>query len=274
MLKSKISKTIFIGVITGLFVFILVSLYQTSRESSELWIAQKNDKTDTETNETTDFCLDVPVVFYHHIQPLDETEEKGQRALSVAPANFERDLIYLKNQGYTFITLKELVDAVIQHRNMKNVVAIVLDDGYRDNYTYAYPIAKRQEADINIGMITGLAGHEEHLTWGMIQDMANSGYIHFYNHSWSHMALSGENESNITLQIENAQNQLEDRGLTDSKILIYPYGKNGITSKKVLESLDYRAAFTVDEGTMHCESNLLTLPRLRTGNAGVTIHNL
>lgn len=74
----------------------------------------------------------VPVLMYHHVRP-----EAGM--IACTPENFEDQLRWLQKQGYRSLTLAEFNE----HLNGKDVgkaVLITFDDGYLDNWVYAYPL--------------------------------------------------------------------------------------------------------------------------------------
>ena len=234
----------------------------------------------------TDYCLDVPVLFYHHIQPLTIAKERWEDSLSVDPTNFERHIVYLQRQGYTLISLSALVDALHNRTKLEKSVVLMADDGYQDNYTYAYPIIKRHKVPFTIAMVTGFSGkispytkpdepkEFEFMSWTEIKKMQESGYVDFLSHSWSHQSLHQNNTKKIDEQVAVAQKQLEEHLDGIKPIFIYPYGRYGDTVISILKKYEYEAAFSTDKGTQHCLSNIYTLPRLRVGNAGPSVYGL
>ena len=49
----------------------------------------------------------VPILVYHHVLP----SRKGPRLLYVGPAQFARELAYLKSRHYQAVTLRQVYDA-------------------------------------------------------------------------------------------------------------------------------------------------------------------
>jgi peptidoglycan/xylan/chitin deacetylase (PgdA/CDA1 family) len=70
-------------------------------------------------------------------------------SITVSPNEFERQIRYLSKR-YNIISLDELVNSIKCSCVPKNSLVITFDDGYRDNYLYAYPILKKYGATATI----------------------------------------------------------------------------------------------------------------------------
>ena len=225
-----------------------------------------------------DFCIEVPVLAYHHIQPFDIADEKNQRAQTVTPENFDWHMRWLLDKGYSFITLEELVEALRSRTPFnKKVLAVTLDDGYRDAYTYALPIAQKYDIFLNVGIITAFTGNPEHLTGTQIVQMHKSGHFAFHNHTWYHRNLKGAARATIEEQILKPQEHLAQWIEDPSAILYYPYGVHDKKARDILEENDFDAAFELSftrKTTQQCLSEIYQLPRLRVGNAGPGVYDL
>lgn len=282
MMQTHIKRIVFLGILTALCTHLLIAftrsvssrgIYFKALVQTAPSITPQPSLTPTPTP-IPDFCIDVPVLFYHHIQPLDIAEEKGQKSLSVAPGILESHIIYLKSKGYTLVALDVIADSLTQRKSPGKTAAIILDDGYIDNYVYAYPIAKRQRVPINIAFVTGFASTYDQLSWNQVTNMATSGYIHIYNHSWTHQSLHLDNRETIFAQVTNAQSQLEKHLPNSRKIIVYPYGRTGETVQNILKEQNFELGFTDQKGITHCDFNRYELPRLRTGNFHLSVHGL
>ncbi|MDZ4228094.1 MAG: polysaccharide deacetylase family protein, partial [Candidatus Levybacteria bacterium] len=105
------------------------------------------------------YCLNVPVLMYHHIQPNAEAQSKGQKALSVDVGAFDLQMGYLVSSGYTVISAGQLTDALLNHTALpQKSIVITMDDGYSDIFIYAYPILQKYNIVANLAVITGLTG--------------------------------------------------------------------------------------------------------------------
>lgn len=76
----------------------------------------------------------VPILIYHSI---DEFKGLGDKELYVTPENFEKQMRYLRDNGFTLLTFE-------QWQNLDNVekpIFITFDDGYKNNLN-AFAILK------------------------------------------------------------------------------------------------------------------------------------
>lgn len=107
---------------------------------------------------------DVAIMVYHRVCPNPEVRFTD----SISPETFERHLHYL-SRNYEIISLVDLVDHVQSRESPKDrVAAITFDDGYRDNYVYAYPILKRFHAPATFFLATGYIGGGRPFWWDQV----------------------------------------------------------------------------------------------------------
>lgn len=214
------------------------------------------------------YCLYVPVLLYHHIQPTAYAIEKKQTSISVDNEMFDSQMQYLTSHGYAPISAKQLIDALKSHSGLPSKsVVITIDDGYRDNYEYAFPILKKYNIVANIMVATGLMEAADYLTWSQIEEMGKSGLVFYTDHTWSHANLSSQTLDKIKFEIETAKQQLEQHTGQKIDIFTYPYGSYTATVEKVLQDDGFLGAFSTVYGSNQCESFIMNLHRMRIGNA-------
>lgn len=219
------------------------------------------------------YCLNVPVLFYHHVQPQSQAIDKGQIAMSVDNGMFDHQMEYLKNSGYTPITVKQLIDALITHFPLPpKSIAVTLDDGYKDVYDYAFPVFKKYNMTANLMIATGLLGGANYMSWDNLKDMHNSGLIYVTDHTWSHYAVNNGSEEKIKYEIEIAKRQLEDNLGQIVDIFTYPYGSFNNTSVNILKQDGFVGAFSTIPGNWQCDSFIMTLHRKRIGNSSMAYY--
>lgn len=218
----------------------------------------------------TGFCLNAPVLFYHHIQPYNEARAKGQAGLTVDNVIFDQQMNYLASHGYTAITVKQLVEALRNHTQLpvKNV-SITFDDGYKDNYTYAFQTLKKYNLKVNLMLATGLMGGADYLSWDQVSEMNGSGLFYFTDHTWSHYAVGRGPSDKIKFEIDTAKQQIQDHTGQSVDIFTYPYGSFSNNAIAILQQSGFVGAFSTNPGTTQCDSFIMTLHRTRVGNANL-----
>ncbi len=228
----------------------------------------------TPTIAANDFCLNVPVLYYHHIQPYAQAQERGQMSLTVDNGVFDLQMQYLSTHGYTTLKAEQLVDALHTHTALPAKSAIItLDDAYDDNYTYAFPIFQKYHITANLMVPTGLLGNRSatnsYFTWDQLKEMVNSGLLSASNHTWSHHAMGSGSADQNQFEIATPQQQLlQNLGKTNT-VFTYPYG-SGYNVPWVVDLLKkngIQGAFTTIGGSTQCSSSIYALHRYHAGSS-------
>ena len=128
-----------------------------------------------QANQEMSAGIKLPIVMYHSI--LKDSKRQGKYVIS--PDMLERDIKYLNENGYTPVFMQEVIDYVINgHPLPEKPIVLSFDDGYYNNYTYAYPLAQQYHAKIVIAPIIAQTekysemkvenANYGHITWGRI----------------------------------------------------------------------------------------------------------
>lgn len=222
-----------------------------------------------------DFCQTVPVLLYHHIQPLGEAKKQGHASLTIDTTVFEQQARYIVDQGYLTLSAQELVTALLGKVEVpEKSIILTFDDGYADWYTYLYPLLKKYQIHANLMISSGLIGTPGYLTWEQLQEMEQSPFVTVYNHTWSHKALGDASKELIDLELTISQKEFEKYlGFTPS-VFTYPYGSTSVASTARLKLHGFQGAFTTQHGRVHCLSSIMNLPREHIGNAPLSFYDL
>ena len=177
----------------------------------------------------------VPVLNYHQV------EEKNGNPLTLWPDQFEAQMAYLADEGYTAITIDEMMDALENGTPLpEKPVIITFDDGYADNYEYAYPILKKYGFKATIFLIYDFTNtYPNYLTWEQIDEMKNSGLIHFETHTMTHANLS---------ELADSHHLLSEKLGYDMHYIAYPGGRVNDEIEEITRTAGYRGGFTVHYG--------------------------
>ena len=187
----------------------------------------------------------VPVLNYHQI------EEKDGNPLTLWPDQFEAQMAYLSSEGYTTITIDEMMDAFENGTPLpEKPVIITFDDGYADNYEYAYPILKKYGFKATIFLIYDFTNtYPNYLTWDQIAEMKESGLIRFESHTMTHANLAELTSTDeLRHEIADSHELLSEKLGYDMHYIAYPGGRVNEEIEEITRATGYRGAFTVHYG--------------------------
>jgi len=126
-----------------------------------------------------DFCnASVPIFAYHRI-------EEANDIYSVPPKDFDAEMAYLHEEGYTSMTLYEYAIARQKHEKLYKKMVLIFDDGYRDNLTNAAPILQKYGYKGSIFLAVKFDGWPGYLDWDSDLKLLKYGWeigSHTYNH--------------------------------------------------------------------------------------------
>ena len=187
----------------------------------------------------------VPVLNYHQI---NDTEKN---ALTVNTEQFEAQMKYLSENGYTAITPADMLDAWENGTKLpEKPVVITFDDGYLDNYNHAYPILQKYGLKATIFLISDyVSTYPNYLTWANVAEMQESGLIDFESHTLSHEELTkAPSLEEAQYQLAGSKKALEWNLGKEVRFIAYPCGEYDEDIEELTKAAGYRAAFTVHYG--------------------------
>ncbi len=205
----------------------------------------------------------LPIVMYHEIN----YTKLGKDIIS--PWDFESDLKYLRDEGYTAITMRELIDYYEGGTSLPpKPIIISFDDGYLSNYNYVLPLLEKYDSKIVFSIIvketenfTETPNYKldfAHVTWPQISEMVASGRVEIQNHTYNLHRITkslygsaqknGESFSDYEQRLEEdlskAQNEIfRMTGMTPTTFT-YPYGKFNDNTDIILKNMGFKATLS------------------------------
>lgn len=202
----------------------------------------------------------LPVLLYHRIN-----YTKGY--LSLTPEHFESHLAYLQAEGFESITLQQFYDFLSEDDYdtasslPEKPVLITFDDGYLDNYEYAYPLLKKYDMTATFFIISGFHDRPERLKDKNIREMNRSG-MSFGSHTVHHVLLSETPLPDIRKELSESKGWLEDIIGREVLSLAYPRGGfNDLVLEQATE-LGYRLGFTTKPNRCDLSTDPLQVNRI------------
>ncbi|MFQ5428550.1 MAG: polysaccharide deacetylase family protein [Thermodesulfobacteriota bacterium] len=233
----------------------------------------------------------IPVLMYHHVNPNDGD------MITVTPRAFEAHLQSIKENGYRTLALNELqafMEGSLKIR--ERAVVITFDDGYLDNFVYAFPLLKKYGLRAVIFTVTGwldgasyapideegllafknkipshnkakdLVAREAYseviMNWDMARTMKDSGLVEFASHTVSHTECDALPEKILERELRNSKKRLVEELKTPCEHICWPRGRFNKTAVGVAEKLGYKGCFTTNRGIVRQGLNPMSINRI------------
>lgn len=111
----------------------------------------------------------VYIIFYHRLA--DRQTGEDIPFLAVDKKSFEAQIKFFKSK-YRLITMDEAVERIAAGRKIgRDYLVITLDDGYRDNYTYGYPVFRKYDIKPTLYVTAGNVENQTYLWHDRVWDM-------------------------------------------------------------------------------------------------------
>jgi peptidoglycan/xylan/chitin deacetylase (PgdA/CDA1 family) len=207
----------------------------------------------------------VPILMYHYISIPPAGADAVRRDLSVSPQVFAEQLQYLKDNGYQSISLDDLN----RHLQLgdplpEKPIILTFDDGYRDNYEFAFPLLVKYGFTGAFFLVTEPIdkGDDAYLTWPQVALMSRMG-MDMEPHSYTHPDLSGQPLDYVVWQVIGSKEAIEERTGKTCRFFAYPSGQYDQQVVDVLRSAYFWGALASRAGTEHSSDGMFDLARVR-----------
>ena len=222
-----------------------------------------------------EFKVELPILMYHH---LSENNSKLNK-YTISPSEFKSDLEFIQKNGYTTISINDLVNFTNGQNLPEKPIMITFDDGYQSVYKYAYPMLKERNMKAVANVIGKYAEmysniNDEnvsyaHINFEHLSEMVNSSLIEVGNHTYDmHTGNGIKNASDTKLKedISQAQNLFVCNLHYTPKAFAYPFGKISKQALPILKEMGFKAVFCCWEKVNKLSGNAEELYHLNRFN--------
>ncbi len=237
----------------------------------------------------------VPVLMYHHVSPFPGL-------VTISPATFRAHMERIAHAGYATLNASQLTGWIKGQVSVPTKsVLITFDDGYLDNYVYAYPVLRQLGLHAVIFTVTGWIGDgparrfhgeglvpvtpdhsackrrieqeradEVMLRWSEIERMARDDTIEIHSHTHSHLRwdkLYPDPHMRLQALIEDLEQSrltLQKRLGIDDQHLCWPWGHYDAAYTDLARKLGFETQYTVERGTNHLHDDPQHIKRIDT----------
>jgi peptidoglycan/xylan/chitin deacetylase (PgdA/CDA1 family) len=212
---------------------------------------------------TSTLRVHLPILTYHHLQYVPPTAKAIVRGLSVAPDAFEQQVAYLSAHNYHTVYFSDLIAFFRDGRPLpENPIILTFDDGWRDDYTIAFPALRKYCLVGTFFPPTNWVDHSAlTLTWAQAAEMATGG-MEFGSHTQSHALMHLRAAALNRAELLNSKTILETHIGKAVVAFAYPGGDYNSAIIKLVAETGYGAAVTVFGGSYQTASGIFTLHRI------------
>jgi len=236
----------------------------------------------------------VPVLLYHHVNP-----HEGD-LVTVTPDVFREQMAWLVAAGYESLSLGELLAFMAGSlRLTRPAVVLTFDDGWLDNYQYAFPVLREFGLRGSFFLITArtaaataahnsapgaLPDHEGAkqairqgeagrvvIGWETAREMHRSGLAGFYPHSHTHPRCADLPRDEVMHELLHSRALLAANLGVAADCFCWPYGSIPAEGESWGRDAGYTALLTTAAGVARPGGNPFAIPRL---DPGTSVHSL
>ena len=179
--------------------------------------------------------------------------------MNMPPDRFEVLIKLLQKKKLRFLTVSELVK---QHAEQPSV-ALSFDDGFADNYHYAFPLLKKYNVKATIYLTPDIEGIVK-LSDAQIREMAESGLVEFGAHTLHHVNLLKSSDELAMAEISGSRQRIEQL-LGACHSFAYPFGRFEARHQEMVRASGFSSAVSTRKRVEPITSaNIFNLPRIST----------
>lgn len=211
----------------------------------------------------------VPILVYHIVRPVYASDSAEVRLFRVPPGVFTQQMQWLKTAGYTVTTYARLEDYFAHSTPLPpHPVILNFDDGWEDQYTYAFPVLEKEGYTATFFVPSNFPGNSAFLSWEQLHAMVAAGMT-IGDHTQSHPYLTQiESTSSLWAQIEGSKQVLEQHLGVSVRVFNYPFGAYTPRIVALVKAAGYEMARTEAHGVMQSPAHPFKLKAL---NAPTTL---
>lgn len=201
-----------------------------------------------------------PILLYHHIRTIDKPGR-----YDVSPETFEMQLQYLRQWGYTSITIEQLVNALKYSDPLpERPVVITFDDGALDVYQNAFPIMQKLGFVGTFYIVSNRLKSADFVNVNQLREMIAAGW-EIGSHSRSHIDLTLNHEA-INTEALQAKRELIDAIGYPVNSFAYPFGMIDPVVGNHISSYGFTNGVGLGTSYIHSMGTIFYLSRLEVRN--------
>ncbi len=187
--------------------------------------------------------LNLPILVYHIVRPGYPSDSRAVRAIALTPETFNAEMKYLQTAGYHVVHFGNL-EAYFKTGTPLPPKPIILsfDDGWGDQFTYAFPILKKYGYTATFFVFTNAIGRPGFLSWSDLRQLLAAGMT-IGDHTRSHPYLTDISSSTVLWnEIDGSKKILEKQLGVPITEFAYPFGAYNSAIQTLVKKAGYASA--------------------------------
>jgi peptidoglycan/xylan/chitin deacetylase (PgdA/CDA1 family) len=202
----------------------------------------------------------VPIFIYHSIRPYRPRDNRNARKYIATPETLEKELAYLKENGYTSVTFADLTRNVTTGGPLPpRPVVISFDDDWQSQYLYAFPLLKKYGFTATFYVWTVVVGMKNHMTWDEVRELDRAG-MEIGCHTRTHPYLTRiKDDATLRREILGAKQRIEREIGKPVTSFAYPFGQYNERVVAMVKEAGFSSARSTWPGVTHTVEGLYSL---------------
>lgn len=211
--------------------------------------------------------IKIPILAYHHVLPANANVDKSisKSPFTLSATQFRQHMLFLYENGYQPVTLDTLSQIIckneLQRSMYRRPIAITFDDGWADNFEFAFPILKSFQFRATFFVITGQINSSGYMTLEQLLEMQEH-KMQIGSHTHSHTPLELLSNLEIQLELTRSKDFLERHLGKQVRFISYPHGSYNDTVLEAAKDAGYLGSGTSNFGYAGFASKMYELPRV------------
>ncbi len=216
----------------------------------------------------------VPVLLYHRLGPTVAD------SMTTKTSVFEAQMKWLKDNGYTVIPMRQLVNYLLGQGPPPPPKSVVLcaDDGHKSVYTDMLPVVKKYNYPVTLFLYPSCISNPKApyaMTWEQIAALQKTGLFDMQGHTYWHPNFKKdkkklkpeEYQKELDQQLVKSKNVLEKKLGTKVDMLAWPFGIYDDELEKAAAKAGYVVAFSIDRRLDSKSEPIMAEPRYLMANS-------
>lgn len=217
----------------------------------------------------------IPILLYHSIS---SDLSAGFRPWSLAPEMFEEHMRYLRDEGFTALTVTDVVRSVQEKRSLPaKPVVLSFDDGFSDFSSDALPSLQKYGMASTLYVVSGCVGATSRwlqpqagcrrsiLNWEQLHAAEHAG-VEIGAHTHSHPQLDTLSTHEAWLEISRSKWILEENLGHRIESFAYPHGYYSPQVRALVQQAGFSSACAVKHAISACDDDPFSLARIMIRN--------